>query len=136
MAAACPLHGETIASRVEHITIEGSLECVHGDLFRVHADGVEQRFFATLLHPGVVHEILEELDCDPQVGAMVSASLRPDPAIGATVVGITVDCPSLTPQLDEIAHAAYAACLVQEALTGVHERESASQYPTTAGEME
>ncbi len=126
-------------NNVVHYELGGTLESYGGDLFRVaDTNGVgEQRWFATLLCPASVSEILERTECDHAVTAQLETTINVDPALGVTAICIASDDVAITGELQEATQRAYAACLVDELIydaTGVSDAHN--QNPTTAKESE
>ena len=114
--------------------IDGSLECVAGDIHRVC--GQPERWFATLLHPGHVFERLEALDADPTVCDRVDVTLKPDPALGVTLVAIRANALGTDSDVALATEAAYVACLVDELTYGECPPEAPIRRATPIHEQE
>lgn len=103
--------GTALATKIE---MWGCSTTAAGDVVRVRQDDQDQRWFATLLAPSLIHQLLQDLECEPQGGGVVSATLKPDPGLGVTSVCIAVVHPMTEAAVDELAMAAYSTCVVHE----------------------
>ena len=129
MSRTCPIRVE-VTHRLAGVEVGGALEPLEGDLYRACIDGREHRVFATFLNPDLVFSLVESLECDPDAATNVTATLRPDPGLGVTTVIVGVDDPALEARIDELARAAYDACLVEELLISAGaDHRSADQPP-------
>ncbi|MEM7094157.1 MAG: hypothetical protein AAF567_14225 [Actinomycetota bacterium] len=123
----CPMRpnlGENVAA----LEVTGSLAPFGADLFRRHSQGREERWFATMTTPDRVHEILDDLEVEAEIGSRLVGRLRPDTGLCVTAVGITADRPILPCELNEVAQAAHAACLVEELLSDPQDDLASGQW--------
>jgi hypothetical protein len=99
---------------VASVEMRGSLEPIGGGLHRrIDPAGIAQRWFATLLPPQAVSELLDAVDLDHPDNAF-EASIYPDCALGTTAVCVTVSLPECAVELDTVAFTILASCLVEE----------------------
>lgn len=103
---------------VRSLDVGGALEDLGGGLYRRRSEGIEERWFATLVAP----EVVASLVCRPRrdaAGDVPRLGLHPDGCLGVTVVRLTVEDPDLAHLLDPTAAALVASCLVEELLSDV-----------------
>ncbi|MEM9200676.1 MAG: hypothetical protein AAGC53_03410 [Actinomycetota bacterium] len=105
--------------------VGGVLERTKGDIHRRRV-GAFEHWFATLMHPGHVFDRLESLDVDPTVSALVEVTLKPDPGLGVTIVGVCAtsgptERPVTERDIAVASEGAYAACLADELCFGEHQ---------------
>ncbi|MCY4175360.1 MAG: hypothetical protein OXD37_03360 [Acidimicrobiaceae bacterium] len=115
VASSCPRHSD-ISQWIKIIEIGGSLEHCAGGTYRERGAACDQRWFATLLSPHEVVDVLRRLESRAEVDESVKALLKPDIALGVTSVRLTAGDRSASPSIDESAQAAHGACLVSELL--------------------
>jgi hypothetical protein len=113
LASACPAKPD-LSRWISAVDIGGSLKSCGAGLYRARSGLTEQRWFASLLRPERVLDLLEAVDVSAVPDDALLASVRPDPALGMSSVCISVAAPCLEKRMDEIASAAYAACLIEE----------------------
>lgn len=120
--------GRTLPPDVGATTVEsvsGRLRARGGGVFADRTDA-SQRWFVAALCPGATVAALRGLDLGPVPDDAVTATVRPDPALGVTVVGLRVLAPCFHDGLDRLGLAAVAACLTAELVASVlaDERQS------------
>ncbi|MEM8709129.1 MAG: hypothetical protein AAGE98_21895 [Actinomycetota bacterium] len=91
----------------------GSLETSAGGAV-VDRTAPERRWFAVALPPCIVVDVLRGVDLRGLPEEAVTATLRPDPELGVTVVGVGIDAPYPDAALDELATDVAAALAVAE----------------------
>ena len=96
--------------------IRGSIRHCGGGIYRTCSETDEQRWFATLLTPGEVIDILRRLESRERIAPGVDALLKPDLALGVTAVCLSVGDPAAGIDIDDAAEAAHSACMVSELL--------------------
>lgn len=113
MASACPARPDC-SDWIQDLAIAGTLTAVGGGA-HVGNDGTHERhWFATLLRPQRVCALLEGLDVAGVSDGAMTATLKPDPGLGVTVVSTTLDGSWPHQVGAEVATAALQACLVEE----------------------
>jgi hypothetical protein len=108
---------DTIAAVDVHL----GLEDLGGGLYRRGGPDGEERWFATLLGPAALGDLLDSCAVDVPDESM-TASLEADEELGATAVCITANHPAASRHLDAVASWALAVCMVEE-LLGASRRE-------------
>ncbi|MEM7141202.1 MAG: hypothetical protein AAF548_09235 [Actinomycetota bacterium] len=117
-------HPRTIAATVVE-GIAGRLEDHGGGIFADRHDP-SMRWFVSALCPGSTVAALREVDLGEIPDDAVTASVRPDPALGVTVVGVRVDAPCFQDRLGDLALAAMSECLVAELVAALPARDRQS----------
>jgi hypothetical protein len=132
MASACPARPDC-SEWIHGVAIGGSLTTVGGGAY-VSNDGTHERhWFATLLRPEHVCTLLENLDVAELPDGAMTATLKPDPGLGVTVVSTTIDELGSQQFGTEVAVAALQACLVEELVIDTHNsRDRRTQGPRSA----
>ena len=108
---------DTIAAAEVHL----GLQDLGGGLYRRGGPEGEERWFATLLGSAALGDLLDRCPVDVPDESM-TASVKPDEELGATVVCITANHPSASAHLDAVASWAIGVCMVEE-LLGASRRE-------------
>jgi hypothetical protein len=135
MASACPARPDC-SDWIHDVAIAGALTAVGGGAY-VSNDGNadERHWFATLLRPEHVCALLEDLDVSGMPDGAMTATLKPDPGLGVTVVATALDGPWPRRFGAEVATAALQACLVEELVIDTHnnrDRRAPSPRPAQA----
>jgi hypothetical protein len=97
----------------EVVALSGRLRAMDSGGFADQQDP-SLRWFATRLCPNGVAVALQRLWLDEIPEDAVTATIRPDPALGVTVIGLRIDAPCLYARLGDLVAAAIGACLVAE----------------------
>jgi hypothetical protein len=126
LSRACPLW-PSVASRITTVDVGGvAVRDLGGGLYGRAGAGARERWFATLLAPSTVSQILDE--CPVDFPMQLDASLPPDVELGVVVAVLSGDAavPECETVLDDAARWASAACFTQELLYTVHHASDAS----------
>ena len=115
VSSACPRQPD-VSQWIKVLEIRGSIQHCGGGLYRPRQPQDEHRWFATLLSPREVVDILLRLECRAQVDESVKALLKPDLALGVTSVRLRTDDPTVNVDIDDTAQTVHGACLVSELL--------------------
>ena len=119
MASACPARPDC-SEWIDQVEVGGSLTAAGGGAYVRHDGEREHRWFATLLRPELVCDLLESLDVAEISDGAMTATLKPDAGLGVTVVSTAVD-PSRPGAFGaELATTALQACLVEELVIDTH----------------
>ena len=110
-----------LVEAVVAVEVHLGLQDLGGGLYRRGGPDGEERWFATLLGPAALGDLLDQCPVDVPDESM-SAALKADDELGATAVCITANHPSATGQLDAVASWALGVCMVEE-LLGASRRE-------------
>ncbi|MEM8708310.1 MAG: hypothetical protein AAGE98_17735 [Actinomycetota bacterium] len=105
-----------VASGLDHLTLAevgGSLERSPSGAIIDRTDPSRQ-WFAVKLPPCVAVDVLRSIDLKGLPEEAVTASVRPDPELGVTVIGVGIDAPCMIDALDELAADVGAALAVAE----------------------
>lgn len=132
MASACPARPDP-SEWIHDVVIGGSLTAVGGGAYVSNDGSHERHWFATLLRPERVCTLLENLDVAELPDGAMTATLKPDPGLGVTVIATTIDEPGSQRFGTEVATAALQACLVEELVIDTHNsHERRTQDPRSA----
>ncbi|MEM9200680.1 MAG: hypothetical protein AAGC53_03430 [Actinomycetota bacterium] len=119
----------SLEGRVRHVadgmqfdTVGGSLEPAATGGF-IDRNTPEKRWFAALLPPCVAVDTLRNVELGMLPEEAVSATVRPDPELGVTIVGVSIDAPCMIEQLDQLGGDVAAALAVAELCTGLPVRK-------------
>lgn len=104
------------AARVESMSLGGALDDLGGGVFRTVSDGLEQRWIATTLGPGVVADLLDLVGLDTVPEEAMQGRLKPDGDLGVTLLVITANDARFDHDLDEFAAQAAASMFTAELL--------------------
>lgn len=115
VSSCCPRQPD-VSQWIKIMAIGGSLEHCGGGVYRPRQAPDEQRWFATLLPPREVVDVLMRLECRAQVDESVKALLKPDLALGVTSVRLRIGDPTANVDIDDTAQTVHGACLVSELL--------------------
>ena len=115
VSSSCPRQPD-ISQWIEIIEIGGSLEYCAEGVYRVRHATDDQRWFATLLSPREVIDVLMRLESRAEVDESLKALLKPDLALGVTSVRLRAGDPAADVDIDEAAQTMHGACLVSELL--------------------
>lgn len=96
------------------IRLHGGLVDLGAGLYARRGPAGDERWFATLLDHAACTAVIGRCAADPHDAT--SATLRPDPDLGVTVVQIAAVHPAGAPRIDEVAFRVLAGCLVDELL--------------------
>ena len=105
-----------VSQWIEIIEIRGSIDDGGGGIYRSRQGADEQRWFATLLPPCEVIDLLKRLERRAQIDPTVRALLKPDPALGVTAVCLEAGDPEVDVDISDTAETVHGACLVSELL--------------------
>ncbi|MFN3219682.1 MAG: hypothetical protein ACE367_24620 [Acidimicrobiales bacterium] len=129
MASACPARPNP-SEWIHDVVIGGSLTAVGGGAYVSNDGSHERHWFATLLRPERVCALLENLDVAEMPDGAMTATLKPDPGLGVTVISTTIDEFGSQQFGTEVATAALQACLVEELVIDTHNsRDGRTQDP-------
>ncbi|MFT6763968.1 MAG: hypothetical protein ACJAXA_002632 [Candidatus Aldehydirespiratoraceae bacterium] len=103
-----------LSQRIVDVTICGGLVDTGGGVFSRSVGDVEQRWIASLLQPQRLADLLDDVGLEVVPDDAMSARMKPDSALGVTVLAITVNDARFHHALDEIAARTAAACFVEE----------------------
>lgn len=115
VSSSCPRQPD-VSQWIKIIEIGGSLEHCGGGIYRSRGTPDDQRWFATLLSPREVIDVLMRLESRAEVDESVKALLKPDLALGVTSVRLRAGDPAAEVGIDEAVQSAHGACLVSELL--------------------
>ena len=115
VSSACPRQPD-VSQWIKVLEIRGSIQHCGGGLYRPRQPQAEHRWFATLLSPREVVDILLRLECHARVDESVKALLKPDLALGVTSIRLRADDPTVEVDIDDTAQTVHGACLVSELL--------------------
>ena len=115
VSSACPRQPD-VSQWITVLEIRGSLEHCGGGVYRPRHAQEEHRWFATLLSPREVVDVLMRLESRAQVDESVKALLKPDLALGVTSVRLRAGDPAVEVDIDDTAQTVHGACLVSELL--------------------
>lgn len=132
MASACPARPDC-SDWIHEVTIAGTLTAIGGGAYVSTAGTDEHHWFATLLRPENVCALLEDLDVAGMPDGAMTATLKPDPGLGVTVVATALDESWPHRLRAEVATAALQACLVEELVIDTHNnRDRRTPSPRSA----
>ncbi|MFK8025513.1 MAG: hypothetical protein AB8G26_16260 [Ilumatobacter sp.] len=114
VVASCRPGQPDITRHIASIDVGGTLTDLGGGLFASHIEQREQRWLATLVPPERVAELLDDVGVGGVPSEAMQACLKPDGALGVTVVVITANDANYLEFLDEVAMSVAAACFVEE----------------------
>lgn len=117
-ASACPNRPD-LSQRIAEMTVGGSLIDVGGGIAATRCGGREQRWITSLLPYQKLTELLDDVGHGDVPANAIQASLKPDPELGVTVVGITANDARFDHALDNVAAQVAAACFVAELCSDV-----------------
>ncbi|MEO0493544.1 MAG: hypothetical protein AAF081_09025 [Actinomycetota bacterium] len=109
-----------VSGRVQSVFGSLALAELGGSLMRAPSGGFidrsapERHWFAVKLPPCLVVQTLRDVDLNGLPEEAVSASVRPDPELGVTVVGVGIDAPCMVDALDSLAADVGSALAVAE----------------------
>jgi len=106
---------------ISAVEVHLGLQDLGGGLYRRGGPDGEERWFATLLGPAALGELLDRCPVDVPDESM-AAAVKPDEELGATLVCVTANHPSVSAHLDAVASWALGVCMVEE-LLGASRRE-------------
>ncbi|MEP1124481.1 MAG: hypothetical protein ABJH68_11385 [Ilumatobacter sp.] len=112
-AMACPDRPD-LANHITEVSLGGGLTDLGGGVFGSSSPDGVHRWLASLLGFATLSELLDGVDLDALPDHAMHACLKPDPALGVTVVGITSNDARFDHALDETAAQVAAACFVAE----------------------
>ena len=115
VSSSCPRQPD-VSQWIRVIEVGGSLEYCAGGVYRARHAAGDQRWFATLLSPREVIDVLLRLESRAEVDESIKALLKPDLALGVTSVRLRAGDPAADVDLDEAAQTVHGACLVSELL--------------------
>lgn len=115
VSSCCPRQPD-VSQWIRVIEVGGSLEHCGGGVYRPRRAPDELRWFATLLPPREVVDVLMRLECHARVDESVKALLKPDLALGVTSVRLRAGDPTVDVDIDDTAQTVHGACLVSELL--------------------
>ena len=115
VSSSCPRQPD-VSQWIKVIEIGGSLEYCAGGVYRSLGTPDDQRWFATLLSPREVIDVLMRLESRSEVDESVKALLKPDLALDVTSVRLRAGDPAAGVDIDEAAQTVHGACLVSELL--------------------
>jgi hypothetical protein len=118
--------GLRLLDTVSSVRIGRGLEHLGGGLYRRSGAAGDERWFATLLDLETSSATFDRCDLDIPHETM-NVTLRPDAALGVTVVRIATNDPAFGFRLDEVGFWALAACMVEET---VHACVGTTSRPT------
>lgn len=95
------------------LAVGGVLERTRSGMFVDRSDP-GCRWAAFRLPPCVAFDVLKQTPLDPLPDDAVTATVRPDPELGVTIIGIGVDAPGMADVLEDLAASVYASLSVAE----------------------
>lgn len=125
-AMACPNRPD-LAGRVSEVSFGGELVDMGGGVFATRTGGREHRWLASLLGFPTLAELLDDAGPDTLPSDVMHATLKPDPELGVTVVGVTVEDDRFADRIDDVAADVAAACFVAE-LCGVTSEDALGHH--------